>query len=74
MLFFFFFPKEKSLDMFAIFNQVMQKHCKNKSQFILNYHIYLYLYIHNQAYGLGPFFKLSLGKQKSASEYAIICE
>lgn len=37
---------------------------KNKTQFILNYHIYLYLYIHIQAYGLGPFFKLSLGKQK----------
>lgn len=73
-IFFNFFLKETSLDMFAIFNQVMQKYCKNKTQFILNYHIYLYLYIHNQAYGLGPFFKLSLGKQKSASEYAIICE
>lgn len=43
---------------------------KNKTQFILNYHIYLYLYIHIQAYGLGPFFKLSLGKQKKCF---IIC-
>lgn len=43
--------------MFAIFNQVMQKkYCKNKTQFILNYRIYLYLYIYNQANGLGPLF------------------